>query len=100
MSGSSPASAPHAIPSASAQAGGCIQPAALAAPNPAAVNSAPPARCVWLITPFSPLTQTDRERDRTRGRLAHMDLSAAVAQPPAAFAVSVLAGLEFDPAAV
>ena len=38
-------------PSASRQAGMCIQPAALAVLNPAAVNSAPPATCV--ITPFS-----------------------------------------------
>jgi hypothetical protein len=38
MSGSFPASAPQAIPIASAQAGACIQPAALAAPNPTAVK--------------------------------------------------------------
>ena len=53
MSGSSPAIAPHAIPTASAHTGVCIQPAAFAAPNPAAVNKAPPATCVWLVTPCS-----------------------------------------------
>ena len=53
MSGSSPAIAPHAMPTASAHTGVCIQPAAFAAPNPAAVNKALPATCVWLVTPCS-----------------------------------------------
>src|SRR5450631_4536697 len=81
MSGSFPASAPQAIPIASAQAGACIQPAALAAPNPTAVKQRA-TRNVRLThhAVRSPLPPGDRAGDRARGRLADADVSAVVGQ--------------------